>query len=138
MTSKMNGEELKLILEEGENQTMEFKENIEGVDREIVAFSNAHGGRILLGVSDSGVIKGINITNRRKSQIQDIANNCQPRVNILIEEFDKIIQFFPQFPLLSESYYWMGWSYFKLADYKKAGEYFNQVEEDEENLDSKY
>ncbi len=44
----MDEEELKLILEEGENQTTEFKENIEGVDREIVAFSNAHGGRILL------------------------------------------------------------------------------------------
>lgn len=91
MTSEMNGEELKLILEEGENRTTEFKENIEGLDKEIVAFSNAHGGRILLGVSDSGVIKGINMTNRRKSQIQDIANNCQPRVNILIEEFDKIL-----------------------------------------------
>ena len=48
MTSNMNGEELKSILEEGENQTTEFKENIEGLDREIVAFSNAHGGRILL------------------------------------------------------------------------------------------
>jgi len=87
----MNGEELKLILEEGENRTTEFKENIEGLDREIVAFSNAHGGRILLGVSDSGEIKGINVTNRLKSQIQDIANNCQPRVDILIEEFDKIL-----------------------------------------------
>lgn len=91
MTSEMNREELKLILEEGENRTTEFKENIEGLDKETVAFSNAHGGRILLGVSDSGVIKGINMTNRLKSQIQDIANNCQPRVNILIEEFDKIL-----------------------------------------------
>lgn len=76
MTSKMNGEERKLILEEGENRTTEFKENIEGLDKEIVAFSNAHGGRILLGVSDSGEINGINTTNRLKSQIQDIANNC--------------------------------------------------------------
>jgi len=91
MTSEMNGEELKLILEEGENRTTEFKENMEGLDKEIVAFSNAHGGRILLGVSDSGEIKEINITNRLKSQIQDIANNCQPRVDILIEEFDKIL-----------------------------------------------
>ncbi|NQE05551.1 hypothetical protein C5S32_06740 [ANME-1 cluster archaeon GoMg1] len=91
MASKMNGEELKLILEEGENRTTEFKENIEGLDKEIVAFSNAHGGRILLGVSDSGEIKRINTTNRLKSQIQDIANNCQPRVNILIEEFDRIL-----------------------------------------------
>lgn len=87
----MNGEELKLILEEGENRTTEFKENMEGLDKEIVAFSNAHGGRILLGVSDSGEIQEINITNRLKSQIQDIANNCQPRVDILIEEFDKIL-----------------------------------------------
>jgi predicted HTH transcriptional regulator len=48
MTSEMKGEELKLILEEGENQTTEFKENIEGLDKKIVAFSNAHGERILL------------------------------------------------------------------------------------------
>ncbi|MQY54566.1 MAG: hypothetical protein GH149_04705, partial [Methanosarcinales archaeon] len=76
MVVKMNGEDLKLILEEGENRTTEFKENMGGLDKEIVAFSNAHGGIILLGVSDSGAIKGINITNRLKSQIQDIANKC--------------------------------------------------------------
>ncbi len=57
----------------------------------MVAFANASGGIILLGVSDKREIKGINITNRLKSQIQDIANNCQPKIDISFEEYRNIL-----------------------------------------------
>ncbi len=71
----MKAEELKLILEEGEGYLVEFKEKPAHIDREMVAFANGSGGRIFIGISDSGKIKGIKVTNQLKSQIQDIIYN---------------------------------------------------------------
>lgn len=74
----MNKNELRLILEEGEGYKIEFKESLANIDREIVAFANSSGGRIFLGITDNKEIQDIAITNKLKSQMQDIANNCQP------------------------------------------------------------
>lgn len=68
-------EKIKLFLQEGEGYKVEYKESVRDIDKELVSFANASGGIILLGVSDKSEIKGINITNNLKSQIQDIANN---------------------------------------------------------------
>ncbi len=87
----MNKEELRLILEEGEGYRIEFKESLSGLDRELVAFANSSGGRIMLGITDDKKVRGIHITGALKSQIQDIANNCQPPVKILFEAVDKIL-----------------------------------------------
>jgi len=87
----MTRKELTLILEEGEGYLIEFKESMSSLDREMVAFANSAGGRILLGIADNGNIKGVEITNRFKSQIQDIAGKCQPPVKILFEEIDSIL-----------------------------------------------
>ena len=87
----MKTEDLKLILEEGEGYLIEFKEKPANIDREMVAFANGSGGRIFIGISDSGKIKGIAITNTLKSQIQDIANNCEPPVKIMLEELDTLL-----------------------------------------------
>ena len=87
----MNREELKLILQEGEGYKTEFKENTSGLDREIIAFANSSGGRILIGITDNSKVKGIMVSNKLKSQIQDIANNCRPKVKIIMEEFESIL-----------------------------------------------
>ena len=87
----MKKEELKLLREEGEGYLVEFKEKTANIDKEMVAFANGSGGKILLGISDNGNIKGIKITNKLKSQIQDIANNCEPAIKIMMEEFDDIL-----------------------------------------------
>ena len=87
----MNKKELKFILQEGEGLKIEFKENIGSVDKEIVAFANTNGGKIFLGITDDGKIKGIKTSNKLKSQIQDIANNCDPSIKISLEEFDNIL-----------------------------------------------
>jgi ATP-dependent DNA helicase RecG len=87
----MNSKELKQILEEGEGYKIEFKESLSGLDKEIVAFANASGGRIFLGISDDKKIKGVSIDNALKSQIQDIANNCDPSIKIIFEEFENIL-----------------------------------------------
>jgi ATP-dependent DNA helicase RecG len=87
----MKEKELKLILEEGEGNRIEFKESLGGIDKEMIAFANTSGGKILIGVSDGGKIKGVKITNKLKSNIQDIANNCEPRVKIILEQFDNTL-----------------------------------------------
>jgi ATP-dependent DNA helicase RecG len=87
----MDRKELEIILKEGEGYKIEFKEGISGLEKELVAFANASGGKILLGVTDDGKAKGIQITSELKSRIQDIANNCRPRIKIFIEDSDNIL-----------------------------------------------
>ena len=58
----MTPEELQFILDEGEGQKIEFKEAMSSLDKELVAFANASGGRIFLGVNDSNEVSGIAIT----------------------------------------------------------------------------
>ena len=87
----MNKNELDIILKEGEGYKIEFKENISGIDKEIVAFANSSGGKIFIGVTDNGQCKGIVSSNKLKSQIQDIANNCNPKPEISIEKIENII-----------------------------------------------
>ena len=81
---------IKFILEKGEDYKTEFKEKADkNLDREIVAFANSSGGDIYVGITDQGEVKGINITNKLKSQIQDIANNCDPKVDVSFKEIKK-------------------------------------------------
>ena len=54
--------ELLEIISNGENSRVEFKRDDirpEQFAREIVAFLNTHGGRVLLGVEDDGRISGL-------------------------------------------------------------------------------
>jgi len=67
----MDKKELEIILKEGEGYRLEFKESIKNVDKELVAFANSSGGKVLIGITDEGDIKGITVTNNLKSRIQD-------------------------------------------------------------------
>ena len=90
MKKSTSSKNLKFILEKGEDYKTEFKENVDkSLDKEIVAFANSSGGHIYIGITDEGKVKGINITNRLKSQIQDIANNCDSKVDISFQEIKK-------------------------------------------------
>ena len=81
---------LQLKLLEGEGSKVEFKEKLTNLDREIVAFANAAGGEIYLGVDDDGGIKGITITNALLSQIQDTAQNCDPSIRINFKQYKEL------------------------------------------------
>lgn len=83
--------ELAIILQEREGYRIEFKERLANLDKEMVAFANASGGRIFLGITDEGKIVGTAIDNKIKSQIQDIANNCDPPIKIKLEEYKNIL-----------------------------------------------
>jgi len=87
----MQKKELKFILQEGEGLKIEFKESLKNLDKEMAAFANSEGGRIFLGISDDNKLKGIKITNKLKSQIQDIARNCDPHVKIILEEIGNVL-----------------------------------------------
>lgn len=91
--TKMNKEEFEFILQEGEGFKIEFKESFDAksLAKEIVAFANSEGGKIFIGVDDKGEIKGIKITNKLKSQIQDIARNCDPAVVIEIGAINNVL-----------------------------------------------
>jgi len=57
----MKKNELKAIAAKGEDSRLQFKRDIRNVDTlaaEMVAFANSEGGRILIGVTDAGEIKG--------------------------------------------------------------------------------
>jgi ATP-dependent DNA helicase RecG len=88
---KITKKDLEIIAKEGEGYKAEFKEGPSNLDKEMVAFANASGGRIFIGITDHGNIKGVEITNRLKSQIQDIANNCRPKIPITFEVCDGVL-----------------------------------------------
>lgn len=76
----------------GEGQFIEFKESFDkSISKEIVAFTNASGGIIYLGITDTGKVKGIEITNKLKSEIQTIARNCDPPLNVHLTQMDNVL-----------------------------------------------
>ena len=79
----LDNKKLKLLISEGEGLTVEFKEQYTAkIDRDIVAFANTKGGYILLGVKDDGKITGQKLNNKMKSEIHNLARNCEPAINI--------------------------------------------------------
>jgi len=88
----MNGKEFKFLISQGEGYNLEFKESFsDSLAKDICAFANANGGRILLGISDDRKIRGISITNRIKSQIYDSARKFDPKLEVNLEDFENIL-----------------------------------------------
>ena len=89
----MNKKEFEFLLKQGEGLKLEFKEDFDpkNLAKEFVAFANTEGGRIFIGVDDTGVVKGIEITNKLKSELQDIARNCDPPVYIDFDSIDNVL-----------------------------------------------
>ncbi|WP_048178324.1 RNA-binding domain-containing protein [Methanosarcina sp. MTP4] len=82
----MERDRLEQILQEGEGALIEFKKSFSpSIVKEIVAFANTAGGTIFVGIDDSNKVVGTQLNNEMKSRIQDIANNCKPRIPIKIE-----------------------------------------------------
>lgn len=84
--------ELKQLIQTGEGYHLEFKESLDkSLIEEVCAFANSSGGKVLLGVSDDGEIKGISTDNDILSRIQDVVNRLEPKLNIKILASDSII-----------------------------------------------
>ena len=82
----MTSDDLRILIQEGDGTTLEFKESISSsFARELVALANTIGGKILLGVRDDGTVIGVHDSNTLRARIQDIARNCDPPVKVLAE-----------------------------------------------------
>jgi ATP-dependent DNA helicase RecG len=71
-----------------EGQYVEFKEAVsDSLARELVAFANAAGGRIYLGITDDKQVKGIALANHLLSRVQNDARHCEPPISIHMAAF---------------------------------------------------
>lgn len=89
--SAITQKDIDFVLNAGEGLKIEFKENFSQLDRTMVAFANAEGGKVFLGINDRRKVVGIEPTNSLKSRIQDIARNCDPSIEIKLETFKNIL-----------------------------------------------
>ncbi|MDR0606183.1 MAG: ATP-binding protein, partial [Bacteroidales bacterium] len=81
--------ELLEIIANGENSVVEFKRDDlkpEQLAREIVAFANAYGGKIFIGVEDDGVISGLRHTNTEEWTLNVFRDKVYPQLIPLYEE----------------------------------------------------
>lgn len=81
---------LQQLLAQGENSNVEFKSadvRPETLAKEIVAFANASGGVILLGVEDDATIRGVNQGKNYEEWCMNIArNNVNPPIQPIYSE----------------------------------------------------
>ena len=88
----MNKKQLRDIVALGEEFTTEFKRaGTSNLGREICAFANATGGVILIGVTDSGEVVGVDDHNRLKSEIQAIARSADPPIAVKITGVERVL-----------------------------------------------
>jgi len=91
MGLSMKQTDLDILRQEGEGSMLEYKESLSSsLARDLTAFANSSGGKVLLGVRDDGTVIGVRDSNKLRAQIQDIARNCDPPVKILIETVGKV------------------------------------------------
>jgi len=85
-------EQVKLLIREGEGLTVEFKERYTPrIDEDIVAFANARGGTLLLGVRDDGTVAGERLTNDLKAKINSLARNCKPAITTELSQIGEVV-----------------------------------------------
>ncbi len=76
----------------GENLHTEFKESLpdnETLAKSIVCFANTDGGQLIIGISNSGDIVGVEDLDEAVRKIDDVAfNRCEPPISILPETVD--------------------------------------------------
>lgn len=87
--SNMTLKELKSMVKKGEGQRMEFKlktNHPEKIIREVVAFANADGGKLLIGISDDKEVKGLKFADEDEYVLQKyIAKYIYPAIDYEIE-----------------------------------------------------
>ncbi len=88
----MNLEELQALIATGEGQLLEFKRSgTAHLGREICAFANSLGGRILIGVDNDGKSHPVLPNNNLLSEVQSIARNLEPPLMVECEEVASVL-----------------------------------------------
>jgi len=75
-------DEIMAFIRKGESERIEFKENFDkGTIETAAAFANTKGGIILIGYSDEGEVKGIQIGKETlKDWSNQISQSTEPRI----------------------------------------------------------
>lgn len=85
-------QEIKQLIKNGENQTTEFKSTFQKeVIESVVAFANHKGGKVFVGVNDSGKVVGVELNSETtQNWINQIKQNTSPSIipNIDIVEIE--------------------------------------------------
>lgn len=81
--------ELEQLVDLGEGISLEFKRKVprpERIAKEIVALANTKGGRIVLGVSDDGTIRGVDDASEEEFLLRQATEaHCRPPVDYQTE-----------------------------------------------------
>lgn len=93
MAAALTKTDLLALIANGENSAVEFKrDNIKPQDlaKELVAFANFEGGRVLLGVEDNGTISGL---NRGPGEVEEwVMRACRTHIQPGIIPFYQLIR----------------------------------------------
>lgn len=84
----MRRNELRELIGSGESSTLEFKRKFttpEKIAREIIAFANTTGGRLIIGVDDGGKIIGVDSEKEQIDQLHVALSTIDPPIEHQIE-----------------------------------------------------
>ena len=88
----MDLKDLRRLVAQGESATLEFKRKVahpEKIVRELVAFANSDGGKLLIGISDNGDIPGVKFPEDEIYALnKSIEELCRPAFDFEIEQVD--------------------------------------------------
>jgi len=90
----MNWNEVLQLLEQGEGQSVEFekgKPTADDIAREMVAFSNSDGGRLIYGIDDKNKhLIGLDVDESYKDWILEVGKTrCTPKITPQVEIIEK-------------------------------------------------
>jgi predicted HTH transcriptional regulator len=102
----MNLQELSQLVSLGEGPSLEFKRKVpkpQRIAKEVIAFANTRGGRLLLGVDDNGAITGVRDAEEEEFALRQALNaHCDPPITFDTERVqvttrrDVILVFVPE------------------------------------------
>ena len=85
----MTHHELAQLVALGEGSHLEFKRKVpraERIAKEVIAFANSRGGRLLLGVDDDGSVVGVRDPEEEEYALKRALNaHCRPALSLSIE-----------------------------------------------------
>lgn len=82
---KVEIRKLERLVSLGESQSLEFKRKAshpEKIVREMIAFANAQGGTVLIGVDDNGTIPGLKYPEEESHVIRESLKHCRPSLSL--------------------------------------------------------
>lgn len=87
MTTLMDIEQLKALVNQGESHTLEFKKSttqLKPAFETLCGFLNAHGGIVLIGVNDGGKIIGQDVTDATRRSIAHELSKIEPAAHVAV------------------------------------------------------